>query len=261
MSLESGLAELDRALAEAGRHAKALQALATALQKASAAGDIVTLGRRFEQAPRLIEQVRTALETARAGFEYDATAAFASGAYVDELKAAAAAAGVTLVERDGRLTAFPLLLKLEASGPSVRVGKKAERGIRPSALAALLKKRQAAQTFRPAVVLEQIFDAYAALAPAAQTGWRAGQTIPGPVVPLLDIHELLTVLPEAAAAYPRDAFAVDLLRLNREPDTRTKAGLAFALSASTATKGRNFLRVYDETGAESVFAGISFHPA
>ncbi len=258
MPLAIQLAALDLALADVNRHAKALTALAAALAKAGASGNLVALGRGFEQAPRLLEQVSASIAAAQAGFSYDAAAEFASGAYIAELLAAAEQAGVVLVARDGRLSAFPLLLKLEPGTPAVRVGKKSERGIRPSALAALLKQRQAAQTFRPGVVLEQIFSAYAALAPGVQTGWRANQKMPGPVVPLLDIHELLTVLPEAGAAYPRDAFAVDLLRLNRAPDTRTKAGHGFSLSASTATKGRNFLRVYDETGAESVFAGISF---
>jgi len=78
------------------------------------------------------------------------------------------------------------------------------------------------------------------------------------VVPLIEIHAALTMLPEAEAAYPRDAFACDLLRLNRAPDTRTPDGRAFALAASTASKGRNVLRVYDENGNEHVYAGIRF---
>ncbi len=68
------------------------------------------------------------------------------------------------------------------------------------------------------------------------------------------------MLPEAEAAYPRDAFAVDLLRLDRAPDTTTRDGRGFALPASTASKGRNVLRVYDESGDEHVYAGIRFTP-
>ena len=80
----------------------------------------------------------------------------------------------------------------------------------------------------------------------------------GAVVPLLDIYELLTLRPGAAAEYPRDSFAVDLLRLDRAPDTRTKRGHRFSLPASTGSKGRQRLTVYDETGVEHVFVGIAF---
>jgi hypothetical protein len=260
MSIETVLTELDRALAEAERHAKAALGAVRGLRKASRDGTISALERLFDQAPRQIEQLQAALAAARAGFAYDHEAAFASGSYLAELQAAAQAAGVRIVARDDRLTAFPLLLKLEPKAPAVRVGRKSVRNIRPAVLAELIRKAQAAQGFRPQAVLDRIFQAYAAIAPAHQAGWRAGQAETGPVVPLLDIHGVLTMLPEAEAAYPREAFALDLLRLDRAPDTRTRDGRGFALPASTSSKGRNALRVYDEQGVEHVYAGIRFMP-
>ena len=261
MGLEERLTKLDQALTEVNKAAKALAGVASGLGKASAVGDLAGLARRFDQAPRMIEQLQATLAAAQGGFHYDAGAEFASGAYVKELRGAAEQAGIVMVEREGRLSAFPVLLKLETAAVAVRVGKKLERGIRPTTLVALLKQRQATQPFQAHSFLERLLSVYAALAPGFQTGWRLSQTMPGPIVPLLDIHGLLTVLPEAAAAYSRDTFAVDLLRLNRTPDTQTRSGHRFALSASTATKGRGFLRVYDETGKENLFAGISFSVA
>ena len=258
MAIDGQLAELERALTDAERHAKAALGTVRKLRRSSELGTLSELPKLFDQAPRQIEQLQAALAGARAGYTYDAEAEFTSGAYLAELQAAAEAAGLKLIARDDRLTVFPLLLKLEPKVPAVRIGRKSERRIRPTVLAGLLKKAQAANGIRPAVILGRIFQSYGSLAPAVQPGWRPNRGEPGPVVPLLEIHAALTMLPEAEAAYPRDAFACDLLRLNRAPDTRTRDGRGFALSASTATKGRNVLRVYDETGGEHVYAGIRF---
>ena len=258
MAIDAQLAELERALTDAERDAKAALGTVRKLRKASELGAIADFSRLFDQAPRQIEQFQAALAAARAGFSYDAETEFTTGGYLAELQAAAEAAGLNLVARDDRLTVFPLLLKLEPKVPAVRVGRKSERRIRPSVLAGLLRQAQAAQGVRPAVILGRIFQSYGSLAPGLQPGWRANHREPGPVVPLIDIHAALTMLPEAEAAYPRDAFACDLLRLNRAPDTRTRDGRGFALAASTASKGRNVLRVYDENGNEHVYAGIRF---
>ena len=258
MILGVQLAALDRDLAEAERHAKAALATVRALRKAAALGTIGAFDKSFDQAPRQIEQLNAALAAARTGFAYDVEAAMESGAYTAELRAATDAAGVVLIERDGRLSAFPLLLKLEPRAAAVRIGAKLNRNLNPAVVAAVLRKAQATQTFRPTQVLETVFAAYRHIAPGLQPGWRDTTAGVGPVVPLLDLHDALTVLPEAAAAYSREAFACDLLRLNRAPDTTTRGGHGFALAAATATKGRNMLRVYDEAGVETVFAGISF---
>jgi hypothetical protein len=258
MAIDAQLAELERALTDAERHAKAALGTVRKLRRSSELGSVADFSRLFDQAPRQIEQLQAALMAARAGFTYDAEAEFASGAYLVELQAAAEAAGLNLIARDERLTVFPLLLKLEPKAPAVRVGRKSERRIRPSVLVGLLKQAQAAQGVGPAIILSRIFQSYGNLAAALQPGWRVSHMEPGPVVPLIDIHAALTMLPEAEAAYPRDAFACDLLRLNRAPDTRTRDGRGFALSASTASKGRGVLRVYDENGNEHVYAGIRF---
>jgi hypothetical protein len=61
--------------------------------------------------------------------------------------------------------------------------------------------------------------------------------------------------------YTREAFAVDVLRLDRAPDTRTRKGYRFTMPASTGSKGRSRLTVYDERGAEHIYVGIAFSPA
>ena len=253
--LETDLGQLDAALALAERQAATLVGSLRALRKQAAGGVLAGLSRRLEQLPASAEPLTEALRAAGASFDYDADAALADGSYLRELQEAAAAKGLVLVERDGRITAFPLLLKLEPGVPAVRVGRKLERQIRPGMLTGLLKKAQESSQFNAEAFLEMVFRAATHIARADA---RADEPRTGAVVGLLDVYDLLTLRPGAAADYPREAFAVDILRLDRAPDTRTRRGHGFSLPASTGSKGRSRLTVYDEQGHEHVYVGIAF---
>lgn len=255
---ESQIATLDQRLAETEKHAKSLLKLIRTVRTKTAVGEFGQIAGLFELVPRQIEQLETSIQAARGSFTYDGAQALADGSYLAELRTEAAAHDLVLTERDGRLTAFPLLLKLDAKAVGIRIGRKLERRLRPSFVVRLLRKAQATSRFEAARFLQQLFDAYAYLAPVAQPGWQPGQAGTGPVVALNDIHALLTVLPAAAADYPREEFVGNLLRLNRAPDTQAGSGHSFSLPASTGSKGSNRLTVYDETGAERVFVGIRF---
>jgi hypothetical protein len=182
----------------------------------------------------------------------DIASAFASGRFMDELAAAAAAANVTLVQRDGRITAYPVVLRLEARSQAVRIGRKLEKRIRPSFLVRELKAlQQRSNRFNARAFLDRMVKAYAALAP----GWRSGE---GPLVALAELHELLTLLPAAAADYPLEEFLCDLLRLDRQPDARSGRGHRFELGGSTGTKGDKRLSAFDETGTQHDYFAIRF---
>ena len=95
-------------------------------------------------------------------------------------------------------------------------------------LTGLLKKAQDSAAFNAEAFLETLFKAATHL---ARTDPRSDEPGEGAVVPLLDIYELLTLRPGAASDYPREAFAVDILRLDRLPDARTKRGHHFSLGS------------------------------
>ena len=256
--IESQIVALDQCLAETEKHAKSLLSRIRAVRAKASVGEFAQVGNLLDPLPRQIEQLEASVHATRDAFTYDGAQALADGSYLAELRAEAAAHDLVLTERHGRLTAFPLLLKLDAKAVGVRIGRRLERRLRPSVVVRLLRKAQASSRFDAVRFLQQLFNAYAYLAPAVQTGWRADHGGAGPVVALNDVHALLTVLPAAAADYPREEFACDLLRLDRAPDTLTSTGHRFDLPASTGSKGRNRLTVYDETGAERVFVGIQF---
>lgn len=242
-SWEARLARLEQQVALVSRAAKQLRNAARdgAFGAAAAAGNALrdntaNLAVLVEQEARLPA--------------VDIPAAFESGAYLAELSAAAAAASVTLVQRDGRITAYPVILHLEARNLGVRVGRKLERRLRPSVLARQLKAlQQRPNRFNARAFLDRLARAYAVLAP----DWRTGE---GPLVALAAIHEVLTLLPAAAADYPMEEFLVDLLRLDRDPDARSGRGHRFELGGSTGTKGAKRLTVYDESGAQHDYFAI-----
>lgn len=255
--LESVLSELETKLAEAERQANGVLGRLKRARRLAAIGDINGVATQLEQAPEAADRLATAFKALDGSFAYSAEEAFASGTYLTELMAEAARQGVAIIERDGRLSAFPLVLKLDAKTPGVRVGRKMVRAIRPSALVRSLKAAQQAGRFNAAGFLEQLWRAYQHLVPP---GWKPRDGLDGPIVSLSRVHALLTLLPAAAADYPREAFACDLLRLNREPDTKTRGGLGFSLPASTGSKGPDRLTVYDERGGEHIFVGVRFLP-
>ena len=182
----------------------------------------------------------------------DVAAAFEDGSYLKELSSAASAVNVTLVQRDGRLTAFPEELRLEPRVPAVRIGRNLERGIRPSTIAAKLKAaRGRPHRFAARSFLDRLLRGYTVLAP----DWRAGE---GPLIALSVLHDVLTLLPAAAADYPLGSFQMDLLHLDREPDARSTRNHRFELGGSTGTKGAKRLTVFDEDGAAHHYFAIRF---
>jgi len=252
--LEDQILRLDDEIAAAERAAAALLGRVRGLRKRVVAGDIAQLPAQLEQAGTLLAPVGTALEATHSALEYDVGVALADGTYLRELKAEAAAQGVVLAERDGRLTAFPVLLRLQAAQAALRIGGKMERRLRPSLVVRELRRRQASEVFNAPAFLNMVFRAYA-WAARGEAGWRPERIGDGPVVALSEILDILTL---GGGEHPPEAFGVSLLRLDRAPDTRTRQGHRFALPASTGTKGRGRIGVYDEAGVEHVYYGIRF---
>jgi hypothetical protein len=242
---EASLARLEQQAAHVLRAAKQLRHAARdgALATAGAARTALR-----DSAAKLTETIARDAE----GPAIDIPAVFENGSFLTELSAAASAAGVTLVQRDGRLTAFPVVLRLEPRSSGIRIGRKLERRLRPSVLAGQLKAlRERAGRFNARSFLDRLLRGYAILAP----GWRSGE---GPLIPLASLYDVLTLLPAAAADYPTEEFLVDLLRLDREPDARSGRGHRFELGGSTGTKGAKRLTVYDEAGAQHDYFAVRF---
>ena len=257
--LEDTLAALDVHLAEAEKQVASLLKAVRRLRRAAREGAIASLPAAIAGGQADADRTGEPLARAAATLDYDVAEAFASGAWLDELAAAAKDAGVVLVRRDGRVTAYPVALRLDGRAQGVRIGRKLERRIRPSFVAAQLKAlQQRPERFNARQFLDRLFALYATKARAEDPAWRPDRLGQGPLVSLADLHDLLTLLPAAGADYPQVEFVADLLRLDRRPDATDSHGRRFELGGSTGRKGGKRLTLFDETGEQHDYYAIRF---
>ena len=257
--LEDTLAALDVHLADAERQAATVLKAVRRLRRAAREGAVASLPAAIATTQADAARNGEPLAKAAATLDYDVVDAFASGAWFDELAAAAKDAGVVLVRRDGRVTAYPVALRLDGRAQGVRIGRKLERRIRPSFVAAQLKAlQQRPERFNARQFLDRLFVLYDSKARAEDPAWRPGKPGEGPLVSLADLHDLLTLLPAAGADYPQEEFVADLLRLDRQPDATDSHGRHFELGGSTGRKGGKRLTLFDETGEQHDYYAIRF---
>lgn len=250
--LESALARLDARLAVVQK------SLATAQRQLKQAADASRQG-NLRDLPRLLDAVAESADTfaqtalaARRSWTFDGQRHLEDGSYSAELMAAAEAGDLPGVrEVDGQLYSFPVVVKVDARDQSVKVGRKTQRGVRPSAVVALLKRlrsQPAKDNLRP--LLTAFERAY-----LAATGGQDGVAIP-----LRRVYELLVLRPGQGREYTEVDFLLDVYRLDRAGVQVTAAGRELSLPASTGTKGGKGTRFVTETGEERLYSSIRFDP-
>jgi hypothetical protein len=250
--IEAALAALEENVADAQKHSDALSGALKKLRKAVATGHVGDVEKGLQAISERGRQAEAAAQALSGAWDFDTRAHLAEN-YAAELREEAASQGVQLFERDGRLYAFPLILRIDARDAAVRVGKKAVRTLRPKHLVKLLAAAQKRpQRVREERFLALIYEVYRQIAGA---DWRDAER--GPAISLARIHDLLTLLP--GADYPLEEFGRDLLLLDRQPDLRTKDGAAFEFPGSTLSKGgMKWITIYDEAGSERTYIAIRF---
>jgi hypothetical protein len=256
--LEAALTALDAQIEASTKSAKAALA---ALKKAGAAARVGNL-RELDKALALVRstgaELANRMQAAGDAWSFDAEAWFASGAFAAELLEASREAGLRIYEKDGRLYCYPMLLAVAPKDLALLIDRKPERKVRPRPLVGLLAAREKQpQRFPLGPFLEALYASYRLLAPRQSRDWTPDLVGQGPVVPLLDVYETLTLLPGAAKDYALAEFTRDIHLLDRNPAARTKSGHGFTLPASTGAKGGKGLVMVDEHGGERRYVGIA----
>lgn len=255
-SLETALAKTE---SDADATLKAAAALTASLKKFRTAAHVGNL-RELHAATAVAEQSLAALRqqfaNARDGWEFDEDAYFANGDFPRELLATAERMNVRIFEQDDRLYCYPALIRVLPNERSVLIDKTRERRLRPTVLVNHLKDLQRRPPrFKPEAFLEALLSAYSTIV-AKRGSDLFGQ---GMVVKLLEIYDLLTLLPGQAKEYSRQEFARDIYLLDRSGVTTTKKGYVVSFPASTGTKSlSSTVKVITENGEDKVYYGISF---
>jgi hypothetical protein len=245
-SLEAFQTKVEASLDRVNTLAKRLKKLKSAAQS----GDLREIGKSVADVRDL---AAAAHEQAGAlSFEFDDTNYFPE-AFLREVVAAAEAKGLKVFAQDGKLYCYPLLVRVKGAERAVQIGKKSERGIRPSALALKLFQLQSKPArFKPADFLGLIHRAYKHCAGKNES----------PVLTLIEIYDVLTLMPGSAKEYTRDDFARDLYLLDRSGVTTLSDGTECRFSASTGTRNAaSTLLCIAEDGSEKRYYGVSFHRA
>jgi hypothetical protein len=255
--LEDSLARVEKALEGSLKAAQSVQASLRKAKSAAKSGALRDLDRALAASSAAASEFGRHVEACKAAWTFDAEAYFASGGYKSELFQAAAEAGLQISERDGRIACYPMLLRIAAKDLAVIIDRKPERRVRPAVLMRLLAQRQKQPPkMNVGALLETIASAYKLVAPRFDRDWTIDASGPGPSVPLIDIHEALTLMPGAAREYPLAEFARDLHLLDRSPGTRTKDGRSFRFEASTGGKTLRRLVTVDQHGVERSYVAI-----
>ena len=250
VAFEAALAQLDERLAATHKALSAAQRQLKNVTEASRQGNLRDLTRLLDGAADAAGTFARAALDAKRSWTFDGQGHLEGGAYMAELIACAQAGGLDGVrEVDGQLYSFPVVVKVEARDSSLKVGKRTQRGLRPSGVVALLKRlrsQPAKDNLRP--LLTAFEKAYLAL-----TGGRDGIA-----VPLRMVYDLLVMRPGQNREYTEVDFLLDVYRMDRAGVQVTPSGRELSLPASTGAKGGRGFRFVTETGEERQYASIRF---
>ena len=220
------------------------------LEAASASGDLTALKKIRTAISSVAKKASEASETI-SGFDTERiSAAIGSRQFLSEVVEAADSVGITTARLfTGGVVAFPARLSVDEKG--VKIGRKPVSSVRPTALAALLKVELAKARPVPPGFLDGLCNAYDVVARQAAMG-------ASPAVPLSDVYEILTLLPEVRKGYLESDFIRDLSMVDAYGPHKATDGRKLALVASTSTRmGRGYRSMTPE-GIEQTYYSIRF---
>jgi len=256
ISLEEALTKTDTDAEAALKAAKAAIRSLNKFRAAAHTGDLRELRRTIDTAEQSMTALRQQFANAKEGWDFDEESYLTSGDFTKELLQTAKKTGVRIFEDGDRLYCYPHLIRILPADRAVLIDKARYRHLRPTFLVGHLKDLQSKPVrFRPEAFLESLWAAYDI---AARTR-GSKDTHAGAVIPLVDIYDLLTLLPGQSKEYSLQEFARDIYLLDKSGVNRTKKGLTFTWPASTAMRstGRT-ISVITQEGRDQKYYGIAF---
>ena len=235
--------------------------IARQLRKASQDGNLAAIRRLNERLGEVTNVIGQAVSNASEAWPFNGEEErlYLEQKYSAELQSEAEKRAVRVFERDGRLIAHPLVVRVLPGERAVRIDRRQTSTIRPSKLVADLEKLQKSPArFRPQPFLESLHEAYLALA-QADTADRLKLGGTGQVVRLDRIYNLFTGLPGSKREYSLLDFARDLYTLQESGGREVRSGARVSFPASTGTRSASgAISFVGPSGEPVLFYGIQF---
>ena len=260
-SFEQAFSDMEKAAASTAKSAAELTKQARALEKAAKDGSIAGARRAQQSMAEAINALRQEVANAVESWPYgeDEEQQYLNEGYGQELRAVAAAKGLEIYERDGRMIAHPSIVRVLPSVRAVRIDKKRVSTIRPSRLTdILLDIQKKPPSFPAGRFLESLYQVYAEITreegPDRMITGRQGR-----VVQLERVYRLFTSLPGSDREYNRTDFTRDLYLLDRDGPKTTRRGMQVSFPASSGTRtGQGVFSFVAPDGQVVTYYGIQF---
>ncbi len=203
---------------------------------------------------------QNSLEQALAKTEADADAACKAATIalrsLKKFRAAAQVGNLRELQKAIEVYCYPSLIRVLPNDRAVVIDKTRERRLRPSVLVRHLQELQNKPVrFRSEAFLESLHDAYST---AVKTRSKERRDT-GPIVPLVEIYNLLTLLPGQAKEYSRQEFARDLYLLDQSGVTTARNGAVVSFHAARGNEAASkVIPIITKDGQAKTYYGISF---
>ena len=255
-SLEQALAEIEAEAGELVKSTKQVMASIKKIKDAAKVGDLVKLRKLLDEGKSATLELGCDFLKTQERLNFDEASYLAGKEFRQELLTTAQQMGVNLYEHDGYLFSYPVLLKILHKERAVSIDRMRESRLRPSVLVKRLKEVQNKPLrFKPQTFLEMLYTAYSIVV-AGRGKHLIGK---GTVIPLLELYQLLTLLPWQANEYTRQEFGRDVYLLDKSGTITTKNNHRANFHASTGVRDvSKTLTVIAQGGREKTYYGISF---
>ena len=255
-SLEQALAEIEAEAGDLVKTTKQVMASFKKIKDAAKVGDLVKLRKLLEEGKAATLNLGCDFVKTQERLNFDEASYLAGKDFRQELLTTAQQMGVNLYEHDGYLFSYPVLLKILHKERAVSIDRMRESRLRPSVLVKRLKEVQNKPLrFKPQTFLEMLYTAYSIVV-AGRGKHLIGK---GTVIPLLELYQLLTLLPWQASEYTRQEFGRDVYLLDKIGTITTKNNHRANFHASTGVRDvSRTLTVIAQGGREKTYYGISF---
>jgi hypothetical protein len=223
------------------------------LRTLSEQGNFLSLASTLDSLSASTGELGQLMRAMDSSFPSDLTEYLNPDLYLEELRSAAAAAGLMIfAEEDGQVLCPPSVIRMLPDKAALDIDGQREHRLRPSVVVEVLADRQRKPRFHATAFLNSIREAYDLVVS------RNGNREEG-VVRLVDIWHVLTLLPGREKEYSRNEFTRDLYLLDDADVTSTlKSDRQLRWCASSGTRSQGVLSTVGADGRQRHYWGVYF---